>query len=207
MWYTGDEGGWAAADLLTGRANPGGKLPITWPKRLEDYAAVDPRFPERASYGPTNARYGEGIYVGYRWFDHERIEPLFPFGHGLSYSTFEYSDLAVAEDQDGGLTLRCRVRNTGKRSGDAVVEAYLGPPDPKPQGAEFAERALAAFERVSLKAGETREAVLHVAPERLRYWSKDEHTWHDARVGRRIYVGASSRDLPLSVPVLEPPGP
>ena len=204
MWYTGDEGGWAAADLLTGRANPGGKLPISWPKRLEDYAAVDPRHPDRASFVPTHANYGEGIYVGYRWFDREKIEPLFAFGHGLSYSTFEYSGLTVTEEEDGGLAVRCRLRNSSARAGDAVVEAYLGPPNPKPVGAEFAERALAGFERVSLKAGEARTVTLHVAPERLRYWSTMDHAWHDERLGRQIYVGDSSRDLPLSAPVLAP---
>jgi beta-glucosidase len=202
MWYTGDEGGAAAANLLTGRANPGGKLPISWPRQLEDDAAADPRFPERASHGPTLAQYGEGIYVGYRWLDHENIEPLFPFGHGLSYSTFVYSDPSVGEDEAGGLTVKCRVRNSSALAGDVVVEAYLSAPNPKPQGAEFAARALAAFERVSLKPGAERQVVLHIAPERLKYWSRTEHTWHDARVGRRIYLGASSRDLPLSVPVI-----
>jgi beta-glucosidase len=79
MWYTGDEGGWAAANLLTGRANPGGRLPITWPVHLEDYAAMDPRYPQRASRGVDGKTdYSEGVQVGYRWFDHEGIAPLFP---------------------------------------------------------------------------------------------------------------------------------
>ena len=202
MWYTGDEGGWAAANLLTGRVNPGGRLPITWPAHLEDYAAMDPRYPERASRGVGGRTvYDEGVHVGYRWFDKKGIEPLFPFGHGLSYSTFVYSDLRVARSADGGVTVRCRVRNSGKRDGDAVVQAYLGAPAPAPAGADFAVRALAAFERVRVEAGGARQVRLQVAPERLRYWSLSDHAWHGARAGRRVYVGASSRDLPLSAPI------
>jgi len=202
MWYTGDEGGWAAANLLTGRANPGGRLPITWPAHLEDTAALDPRYPERASRGVDGRTvYGEGIHVGYRWFDREGIEPLFPFGHGLSYSTFVYSDLRVARSLDGGVTVKCRVRNSGKRDGDAVVQAYLGAPDPAPAGAEFAVRALAAFTRVRVEAGGARQVRLQIAPQPLRYWSLADQAWHGAAAGRRVYVGASSRDLPLSAPI------
>ena len=203
MWYTGDEGGWAAANLLTGRANPGGRLPITWPVHLEDYAAMDPRYSERASRGVDGRTdYNEGVQVGYRWFDHEGIAPLFPFGHGMSYSTFVYSDLRLAFSADGGVTVTCRVRNSSQRDGDAVVQAYLGAPTPAPAGADFAVRALAAFERVRVEAGGMRQVQLQIAPQRLRYWSLTDHAWHNvARGGRRVYVGASSRDLPLSAPL------
>ncbi|HZE43703.1 MAG TPA: glycoside hydrolase family 3 C-terminal domain-containing protein [Steroidobacteraceae bacterium] len=203
MWYTGDEGGWAAANLLTGRTNPGGRLPITWPAHLEDYAAMDPRYPQRASRRVDGRTvYDEGVHVGYRWFDREGIEPLFPFGHGLSYSTFVYSDLRLARSADGGVTVRCRVHNTGKRDGDAVVQAYLGAPAPAPAGADFAVRALAAFARVRVEAGAVRQVRLQVAPQRLRYWSLADRAWHTVvRGSRRIYVGASSRDLPLSAPI------
>jgi beta-glucosidase len=202
MWYTGDEGGWAAANLLTGRANPSGRLPITWPVQLEDYAATDPRFPERSSRG-VNGRtvYGEGVHVGYRWFDHEGIEPLFPFGHGLSYSTFVYSDLHLARTADGAVTVTCRVHNNSKRSGAAVVQVYLGAPNPAPTGVDFPVRALASFERVWMEAGGTREVQLQVPSERLRYWSLADNAWRDARAGRAVYVGASSRDLPLSAAI------
>ena len=201
MWYTGDEGGWAAASLLTGRANPGGRLPITWPAHFEDSAVMDPRHPERAGVGIGRTVYDEGVQVGYRWFDHEKIAPLFPFGHGLSYSTFVYSDLRLTRSADGGVTVKCRVRNSSKRDGDAVVQAYLGAPSPAPEGADFAVRALAAFARVRVEAGGVRQVRLQVAPERLRYWSLNDHGWHGARAGRRVYVGASSRDLPLSAPI------
>ena len=202
MWYTGDEGGWAAANLLTGNANPAGRLPITWPKRLEDGLATDPAHPER-SWSNTEGKthYSEGIHVGYRWFDHEQIEPLFPFGHGLSYTTFAYSQLAVRKAADGGLDVTCRVRNTGRRNGDEVVQVYVSAPDPAPEGVQFATRALAAFDRVNIPAGTARVVVLHITPQRLRYWSLADSAWHDARAGRTVYVGGSSRDLPVSVVV------
>ena len=186
MWYTGDEGGWAAANLLTGQANPGGRLPITWPVHLEDYAAMDPRYPERASRGVDGrTQYTEGMHVGYRWFDHKGIAPLFPFGHGMSYSTFVYSDLRLDFSADGGVTVTCRVRNSSQRDGDAVIQAYLGAPTPAPAGADFAVRALAAFERVRVEAGGMRQVQLQIAPQRLRYWSLTDHAWHNAARGGR----------------------
>lgn len=202
MWYTGDEGGWAAADLLTGRANPGGRLPFTWPVRLTDYAAMDPRFPERSSTGVDGrTAYSEGVEVGYRWFDAQAIEPIFPFGFGLSYTSFEYSALRAVRDADGSVTVTCRVRNTGKRAGDAVVEVYLGAPSPAPAGVEFPIRTLAAFARIQVDAGGTRQVRLQVPAQRLKYWSLDERAWRDASQGRRVFVGASSRDLPLSTAI------
>jgi beta-glucosidase len=199
MWYTGDEGGWAAANLLTGRANPAGRLPITWPRRLADGPANDPAHPERSSKGVGGKTvYGEGLFVGYRWYDHKNIAPLFPFGFGLSYTSFSYSGLKLARTPDGGLDASVVVKNTGKRAGDEVVQAYVGAPRPAPAGAAFAERALAAFDRITLAAGEQRRVQLHIPPERLRYWSERDQSWIDARDGRTVYVGASSRDLPLS---------
>jgi beta-glucosidase len=199
MWYTGDEGGWAAANLLTGRANPAGRLPITWPQRLADGPANDPAHPERSSKGVAGKTvYGEGIFVGYRWYDQKNIAPLFPFGYGLSYTSFRYSDLNVTRAADGGLDASVLVKNTGTRDGDEVLQAYLGAPRPAPAGAAFAKRALASFDRVTLAAGEQRRVQLHIPPERLRYWSNRDQAWHDARTGRTVYVGGSSRDVALS---------
>lgn len=199
MWYTGDEGGRAAANLLTGRANPAGRLPITWPRRLADGPANDPAHPERSSKGVKGKTvYAEGIFVGYRWYDQKNIAPLFPFGFGLSYTSFSYSNLKLARAADGGIDASVVVTNTGKRDGDEVVQAYLGAPRPAPAGAAFAKRALASFDRVTLAAGERRRVQLHIAPERMRYWSRRDQSWHDARNGRVVYVGGSSRNLPLA---------
>ena len=94
MWWPGDEGGWSTANLLLGKVSPAGRLPVTWGKSLDDYPATDPKHPERSKKGVDHkTTYSEGVNVGYRWFDKENIEPLFAFGHGLSYTTFDYSDL------------------------------------------------------------------------------------------------------------------
>ena len=198
MWYTGDEGGWAAANLLTGRASPAGRLPFTWPRRLEDGPANDLAHPQRSSRGVSGrTQYAEGIHIGYRWFDREQIDPLFPFGHGLSYTRFEYSRLSVRSAADGGLDVSCTVRNVGARASDEVVQVYLGAPESPPAGVDFAVRALADFQRIALGPGETKSVRLHIAPDRLRYWSSADSAWHVVSGARTVYVGASSRDLRL----------
>ena len=198
MWWPGDEGGWATANVLLGRVNPGGRLPFTWGRRLEDYPATDPVHPERSAQGVEGkTTFSEGLDVGYRWFDKQKIEPLFPFGYGLSYSTFSYSDLRVTRASDNGLDISVHVTNTGNVSGDEVPQVYLDAPERRPEGVQFAMRTLVAFDRVTLRPGETRESAMHVAPRSLEYWSVAENRW--IRSGsRRINVGSSSRDLKLS---------
>ncbi len=198
MWYPGDEGGRASAQLLLGRENPGGRLPFTWPRQFTDGPANDPAHPERSSLGIGGVTtYSEGIFIGYRWFDRQRIEPRYPFGFGLSYTQFEYADLSVAPTAEGGLRARFELRNVGSRAGDEVVQLYLGAPARPPRGAQFAARALAAFERIHLAAGESRKVSLVVAPRALQYWSAAQRRWVAARGRRQVYVGGSSRDLRL----------
>ncbi|MGH8142401.1 MAG: beta-glucosidase family protein [Steroidobacteraceae bacterium] len=202
MWYPGDAGGSATAQLLLGRASPAGRLPFTWPARLQDTVAHDPRHPERASAGQSgeHARtvYGEGIFIGYRWFDQQHIAPLFPFGFGLSYSRFDYSNLRVGSAADGGLDVTFDLRNAGTSAADEVPQIYLGAPQMQPPGAQFAPRALAGFERVHLLPGERRSVHLHVPLRQLQYWSASARSWQLPAAARRLYVGASSRDLRLS---------
>jgi beta-glucosidase len=196
MWWPGDEGGWATADLLSGQSSPAGRLPVTWGKRLEDYPATDPRFPERSYKGEHGkTTYSEGVNVGYRWFDKEKIEPLFPFGYGLSYTTFAYSGLKVEKDADGGLDVQVTIKNTGSVDSDEVPQVYLGAPSEIPPGVQFPVRALVAFDRIPLAAGEAKTVTLHVAPRQLQYWSTKEGKWVAASGKRTVSVGASSRDL------------
>jgi len=199
MWWPGDEGGPATASILLGRANPAGRLPITWPRRLDQMVAQDPTgHPERTNRGVDGkTTYSEGIFVGYRWFDQQGLEPLFPFGHGLSYTTFEYSGLKLARAGDGGLDVSFTVRNAGKVAGDEVPQVYLGAPRNPPAGARFAVRALAQFDRVTLTAGQSKSLTLHVEPRRLQYWATSANRWETALGPRTVLVGASSRDLRL----------
>ena len=198
MWWPGDEGGWATADMLLGKRSPAGRLPFTWGMRLEDYPATDPRHPERLG---TNANgkgiFSEGIYVGYRWFAKRGIAPLFPFGFGLSYTHFQYSALQVARAGDGGLNVRLRVANTGNVDSDEVAQIYLGAPRPLPQDAQFANLALAAFQRVHLRAGQSTVVVTHVPFRALQYWSARDERWETALGIRDVYAAASSADVRL----------
>lgn len=196
MWYPGDEGGAATVNLLLGRKSPGGRLPFTWPLRLEDNVANDPAHPERQSKRPGGSlKYSEGLFVGYRWFDQQHRAPLFPFGFGLSYTRFAYSGLTARRTPDDAV-VRFKLTNRGRVAGDEVPQVYLGAPRDAAPGVEFAARALAGFDRVHLAAGASRVMEVHIPLRQLEYWSTGEHRWIDAP-DRVVYVGGSSRDLRL----------
>lgn len=198
MWWTGDRGGEATADLLLGKVSPGGKLPFTWAKRLEDYPASDPAHPERSAAGiGGKTTYSEGIDIGYRWFDRQNIAPLYPFGHGLSYSSFAYSGLATKAAKDGGVDVRFTLRNTGAVEADEVAQVYLGAPSQPIAGADFAVKALAGFQRVTLKPGESRAMTIHLPRQRFEYWSAASNGWQLAPGARAVMVGTSAGDLKL----------
>ena len=202
MWWPGDEGGTATAKVLLGQSNPGGRLPITWAKELGDYAATAPGYPERSRKGVDGkTTFSEGVLVGYRWFDDQKIAPLYPFGYGLSYTSFAMSGLKVAGHADGGATVTVRVKNTGAVAGDAVPEVYLAAPAGKLAGVQFAPKTLVAFDRVTLGAGEEREVTLEVKPRAFEYWSAAEKKWMRAAGARTVMVGDSSRALPLKAEV------
>lgn len=198
MWWPGDEGGWSTANLLLGKVSPGGRLPVTWARRLADYPASDPRFPERSAQSVDGRTvYSEGVNVGYRWFDKENIKPLFPFGYGLSYARFAYSHLRVNKAADGGLDVHVTISNTGRINADAVPQVYLGAPSRIPAGVQFPVRALAGFQREMIPAGTSRDVTIHVPLRQLEYWSTQGQRWVRAKGRRVLSVGASSRDLPL----------
>lgn len=192
MWYPGQEGADATAALLLGEAVPGGRLPVTFPPsdELTPIASASERYPGVEG----RASYDEGIYVGYRWYDAEDVQPLFPFGHGLSYTTFAYSALQTTTAGDG-FDVQFRVRNTGALEGSEVAQVYLGPPDDPP--ANMAPRQLVGFERLRIPPGEEREVTVHIGERQLSYWSVEEHDWSVASGRRAVHVGRSSRDVRL----------
>lgn len=196
MWWPGDEGGWSTANLLLGKVSPAGRLPVTWGKSLTDYAATDPKFPERSKTPPNKeTHYTEGVNVGYRWFDKQNIEPLFAFGHGLSYTTFEYSGLKVDKASDGGLDVSFVIKNTGSMESDEVPQVYLDAPNEIPAKVQFPVRALAGFDRVHIAAGESKTVTIHVPERQLQYWSTKDGKWVTAKGRRTLSVGGSSRNL------------
>jgi beta-glucosidase len=199
MWWPGDEGGWSTANLLLGKVSPAGRLPVTWGKSLADYPATDPRHPERSKRPPNKeTHYTEGVNVGYRWFDKENIEPLFAFGHGLSYTKFDYSNLKVDKAANGGLDVTVQIKNTGSMDSDEVPQVYLGAPSPIPDGVQFPVRALVGFDRVHLSQGESKTVTIHVPERQLQYWSTKDGRWVLASDKRTVSVGGSSRNLRLN---------
>jgi beta-glucosidase len=198
MWYPGDGGGVATANVILGRNDPAGRLPFTWAGRLDQYVSHDPAHPERTSGGINGTTtFSEGIFVGYRWFDEQHIQPLFPFGYGLSYTKFKYSNLQAVPKSDGGLTVRFSIENVGKLYGDEVPQVYLGAPANPRAGAQFAVRALAGFDRVGLKPGGSKQITIQVPARQFQYWSDVTKSWQTATGNRIVYIGASSRDLRL----------
>lgn len=198
MWWPGDEGGWATANVLLGKTSPAGRLPFTWARNLEDYPATDPKYPERSAKGVDHkTTYSEGVNVGYRWFDKQNIEPLFPFGFGLSYSKFDYSNLHLNRAADGSLEVRFTVKNSGAVSSDEVPQVYLGAPPTLPEGVQSSLHVLAAFERIHLNANQEKEIVLNIPARKLQYWSIAQKSWITPEGKRPVYVGSSSRSLPL----------
>ncbi|KQR39454.1 glycoside hydrolase family 3 C-terminal domain-containing protein [Microbacterium sp. Leaf159] len=186
-WLLGQAGGGAVADVLYGAVNPSGKLTETVPVRLEDNPSFG-NFP--GEFG--HVRYGEGVLVGYRWYDAKGLDVTFPFGHGLSYTTFSYGEASVSVAADGDIVVRVDVTNTGARDGREVVQVYVAP---VASAVQRAPRELKAFSSVALAAGETRTVELVVRRQDLAYW--------DVRVDRFIVesgeytveVAASSRDI------------
>lgn len=185
-WLLGQAGGSALADVLFGRTNPSGRLAETIPVRLADHPSyLD--FPGENGH----VRYGEGLHVGYRGFDAREQEVAYPFGFGLSYTTFEYG-AAEATATDAGIEIRVPVTNTGQRDGREVVQVYVSVPG---SAVRRAPRELKAFANVPIAAGETAEVVLRIAREDLAYWDTRVNRWIVEGGEYHCAVGSSSRHL------------
>jgi beta-glucosidase len=191
-WFAGSEIGNAVADVILGKFNPSGKLPLTFPKRWEDCSAYD-------SYKPqdTVGEYTDDIFVGYRYFDAKKIEPLYPFGYGLSYTKFEYKDLKVQEfgkNNQNHFKVTFDLKNTGKLNGAEVAQLYVSAIDPK---IERAPKELKAFRRIVLKAGETGKVEITINKDVFAYFNTDKNEWTIDPGKYEILVGSSSRDIKL----------
>ncbi|WP_094980750.1 glycoside hydrolase family 3 C-terminal domain-containing protein [Rhodococcus pyridinivorans] len=184
-WLLGQAGGGAVADVLYGHANPSGHLAETVPIRLEDTPAHT-NFPGEHGH----VRYGEGLFVGYRSYDARRLDVSFPFGHGLSYTTFEYSDAAV--ESDGDLKVHVTVTNTGGRAGAEVVQVYVGAPG---SSVARAPRELKGFAKVRLDSGESQRVAVSIRRDDLAYWDTRVDSWVVEGGTYSIDIGASSRDI------------
>jgi beta-glucosidase len=197
MWYGGQEGGNALASILFGDANPSGKLPVSLPKKFEDSPAAK-------NYPGQNleVNYAEGIYVGYRYYDTKNVEPQFPFGFGLSYTKFEYSDLKLGTIERMGMSgiweFSVKVRNTGSRAGAEVVQLYVHDGHAK---IDRPTHELKAFNRVELKPGESQTVRFKLTNPAFEYWSPQTKEWTMGSGPFEVQVGASSRDIRLKAEV------
>ena len=189
-WYPGQNGGTAIARVLFGDAEPGGRLPATFPLREEDEPTAGD--PEKYPGVAETVTYKEGVFIGYRWFDERGLGVAYPFGYGLGYGDFEISGLRV-DDRGDEVRASVTVRNTGDRAGSAVPQLYVGMPDPAP-GVDQPPLQLKGFERVALKPGESRRVRFDLDERAFSYWDTGTDGWRLAPGCYRIVAGEHSRD-------------
>jgi beta-glucosidase len=204
-WYPGIRGAEALANIIFGDANPSGKLPVTFPRSEADlphpalagmqYVPASANDPGDVHFPPFDVNYDEGLKVGYKWFEAEGKEPLFPFGFGLSYTTYSYSNLSATAEN--GLRATFSVTNTGPRAGAEVAQVYALLP--ASAGEPF--KRMIGWEKIPLAAGETKTVTLKVDPQYLSIFNVEKNVWEFVPGDYRVYVGGSSQSTPLSTTV------
>ena len=195
-WYSGSQAGHAIADVLFGKVNPSGKLPFTFPVKLEDNGAH-----AMGAYQPgdLSVEYKEGLYVGYRWADKHDVEPLFPFGHGLSYTDFTYGKAKCRKTSvKAGAVVKVSVdvTNSGDVAGKEVVQLYIGDEE---SALERPVKELKGFRKVYLEPGQTKTVTFGITPDDLKYFDDVQHDWVLEPGRFTAYVGSSSRDIRTEV--------
>jgi beta-glucosidase len=193
VWFPGEEFGEALADMLLGVVEPGGRLPVSLPRRLED----TPAFAHHPGRG-GKAVYAEGLFIGHRWYDATGTAPLFAFGFGLGYTTFELGTPDVSGSVDDGVVVRIEVRNTGLRAGAEVIQCYVAPP-----AGDLARplRTLRGFAKVQLEPGRSATVEIRLDRRAFSSWDVDTHGWLVPPGDHVVLVGTSSCDLPEAVTI------
>ena len=208
-WYGGQTGNKALAEILSGEINPSGKLPITIEKDFKDspgYGYIpagealysDWHGKEEKAHPVYDVKYNEGVFVGYRWYESQKIEPLYPFGYGLSYTTFQYSDAAVSKEtmnENDSVTVTFTLKNSGSRKGMETAQLYIEDVEssvPRPI------KELKAFRKVSLNSGETMTIQFELKKEAFAFWNPSTHDWFVEKGKYLIHIGGSSNDIRLT---------
>lgn len=198
IWYPGQEGSGAVADILTGKTNPSGHSPLTLPVRWEDTPFAE--HPERYLGKDGKVVFSDTVFVGYRWYDEQGIKTRIPFGHGLSYSEFEYSKFEPFICR-GKTYVSFKVKNISSREGTAVPQIYLGKPEGECNEVPYAKKSLVQFERVELEAGEEKEVCLEIADRAFEYWNTGRQKWIRASGKRKLYLCESFEKIILEADV------
>jgi beta-glucosidase len=185
-WYPGEQGGTALAKLLFGEENPSGHLPISWESKLADNPSYPYYYPQP---GTDKVVYGEGIFVGYRGYEHSGVKPLYPFGYGLSYTSFSMSNFKAEPFGEGHMHVSFDVTNTGSRAGATVAQLYVGESKPT---IERPLKELKGFERVALQPKETKHVTLDLDPRSFTFYDLNAKAWHANAGAYRLYLGDSS---------------
>ena len=187
-YYPGMDGAISLTNILCGEVNPSGKLTVTYPQALKDTPAFN-NYP-----GARNVIYGEGIFVGYRHYDYREIEPLFPFGHGLSYTTFQYSEWTMPEVMKRGEAAKVymKVKNTGAVAGKEVVQLYVSD---KQASLQRPVKELKGFAKVALQPGEEKTVTFELNERALAYFDPDQKAWVAEPGEFEVLIGSSSRDI------------
>jgi beta-glucosidase len=205
-WYPGEEDGNAVAAVLFGDANPSGKLPLTFPVNASDPnppadGSAPGQYPGTSVNGVPTATYSEGVFVGYRHYDNKNIAPLFPFGHGLSYTTFSFQNLAIspstftfANNASQTVTVSFDVTNTGSVTGAEVAQLYVGIPS---TAVSEPPKWLKGFQKISLTPGQAGQVQLILDQRSFAYWDVNSENWFVAPGTYQVMVGDSSRNILL----------
>jgi beta-glucosidase len=204
-WYPGIRGSEALANIIFGDVNPSAKLPVTFPKSETDlphptlagmqYVPAGENEPGNIHFPPFDVDYDEGLKVGYKWFEAENKEPLFPFGFGLSYTTYAYSNLTAAAEKD--LKVTFSVTNTGQRAGAEVAQVYAL----LPASAGESFKRLIGWEKIPLAEGESKTVMVTADPQYLSIFNVEKNAWELVPGDYKVYVGGSSQSTPLSTTV------
>ncbi|ETK96931.1 hypothetical protein L915_00455 [Phytophthora nicotianae] len=221
MLYPNQEGGWATADLLLGNNVPQGRLPVTYPASLDSTMTRNPDYPERVATESGNATFSEGLNAGYRWYVHTNTSVLFPFGYGLSYTSFEYSNPNFAassstqqsssglnyevscspDDADAVFSVSFTVTNTGSVKGVEVPQVYIGPPADAATAypdVQFAATALVGFANVELEAGASTTVTIGVREKQLSFYNVNTTSWEAAKGERPLYISKNAEEAVFS---------
>jgi len=194
-WYAGEEGGNALARLLFGESNPSGHLPISWEKKITDNPSFNSYYPDP---GTNKIIYRDGVFVGYRGYEHARVEPLFPFGFGLSYTTFSFTNLKSIPTGDGRFSVTFDVANTGDRAGATVAQLYVAessPTVPRPV------KELKQFERVTLQPGQTTHVSVELGPRSFSFYDVNAAAWRANAGSYNLMLGESSANIQQKITI------